>query len=91
MLYGNEIKMTPFEIEILLYYYWSSVDEYPKRNAPIFKETIGRFINLGLIIATPSPHPCCYVYSGNREALTAYVNALCAVPLPVQKWVVETK
>jgi hypothetical protein len=85
---GNE-RMTPFEIEILLYYHYSAVDDNPNKNAPMFKETMDRFVNLGLIRATPSQHPCCYFYSGNREALAAYVNAICAVPLPVQKWVVE--
>lgn len=85
---GNE-RMTPFEIEMLLYYYYSAEDNCPKRNSPIFKDTINRFVNLGLILASPTQHPCCYTYTGNREALKVYAEALGAVPLPVRKWVVE--
>lgn len=81
--------MTPIEIEILLYYYYSTEDNFSKKNVPIFKETMDRFVKLGLILANPIQHPCCYAYSGNREALAAYVDALKAVPLPVQRWVVE--
>lgn len=81
--------MTPFEIEILLYYYYSGEDDHPRKNAPIFNNTIQRFVNLGLILASPAQHPCTYNYTGNKEALKAYVDALEAVPLPVQKWVVE--
>lgn len=81
--------MTPFEIEILLYYYYSAVDECPKKNAPIFKSTIKRFVDLGLILAVPTPYPCDFTYTGNIDALKAYVDALGNVPLPVQKLVVE--
>lgn len=81
--------MTPFEIEILLYYYYSSVDECPQKNALIFNNTINHFISLGLIFSKPSDTMGVYTYTGNRDALKAYVDALGNVPLPVQKWVVE--
>ena len=80
--------MSPFEIEILLYYYYSAVDECPKKHAPIFKDTMDRFVSLGLILAIPSQYPCTYTYTGNREALGVYVEALSAVPLPTKKWVI---
>lgn len=80
---------TPYQIEILLYYHYSGVDEFPNKDAPIFKEVMDNFVKLGLILASPSQFPCCYSYSGNREALDAYVNALMAVPLPVKKWVIS--
>lgn len=80
--------MTPFEIEILLYYYYSAEDNCPKKNAPIFKSTIDRFVNLGLILAVPNQHPMSYTYSANREALQVYVDALGAVPLPVKQWMI---
>lgn len=81
--------MTPFEIEVLMYYYYSAVDDFPRKSAPIFKGTMQRFIKAGLIIEVSLSHPCTYEYKGNREALKAYVEALAAVPLPKQKWIVE--
>lgn len=80
--------MTPFEIEILLYYYYSAEDNCPKKGSNLFKHTVNKFVNLGLILASPSQHPCCYTYSGNREALSVYIDALSAVPLPVKQWAI---
>ena len=81
--------MTPFEIRILLHYYVSP-DEPEERDAPIFVETIRRFLVEGLIEQHPDCDETC---SRCRKYQTtargdAYCEALKRVPLPVQAWLI---
>lgn len=74
--------MSPYEIELALHYYYSATD-YEGRGEPIKDQTLQAFVNDGLlsdsVTLTPRYRP--------TGRLLAYVEALCAVPMPVQKWV----
>jgi hypothetical protein len=78
--------MTPYEIEFLLHYYYSPND-FPNLDCGAARDAIDKFLKLGLICICLLPKRR---YHGNHEALEVYVNALCAVPLPVKKWVIPT-
>ena len=84
--------MTPYEIELLLWlYYTPSKIEKPRDE--LFYRTMDRFVNLGLVIkgSYPIDNPDYEKeYYGNSEALKVYVEALKAVPYPVQRWVIPT-
>ena len=76
---------SPYEIEVLLHYY-ACAGDYPKMDTPAFKAAVIKFENLGLIYKSNQLDTV--VYKGNREALKVYAEALMAVPLPVQKWII---
>lgn len=73
---------TPFEREVLTHHYVSNAP-FPRLSALYF-ETALRFVRLGLLFPQGP--------NGFRPgpALAVYMEALAAVPLPVQKWVVPT-
>lgn len=76
--------MTPFEVEFLLHYYCSSADS-PSLNTPAGENAAAYFLSIGLITknsGTPK-------FSGVMEPLEMYAKAVCAVPLPVQGWVMK--
>lgn len=81
--------MSPIEISIALWYY-CRVGDYGRFNgdnnfdAPAVQSAIKGFVDKGLLIANPAPNEC--IYRGT-DALNVYVDALCSVPLPVQRWV----
>lgn len=79
--------MTPFEIEILLHYYYTDPDYAdvlnPKRQAPIFNETMKKLTKLGFFIEHHYPN---LHYEANKEPLKLYVEALMKVPAPILKW-----
>jgi hypothetical protein len=74
---------TPLEREILTHY-WCYADPHPhefKRDT-LQHTIIERYIRLGLLKREGGVvHP-------NRPALEPYMEALSAVPLPTQKWIV---
>lgn len=83
--------MTPLGIEILLHYCVSSA-QFRDLDAPAVREAHEEFVRLGLLYP---PGAFCREnplgeadYRANRAALQVYVDALCAVPLPEQKWVI---
>jgi hypothetical protein len=47
-------------------------------------DTIKRFIDRGLLIQHKEPQSI----EGNHEALRVYMDALDAVPLPIQRWTI---
>lgn len=75
---------TPLEVEILLHYQCCGSD-FRNLDAPAVKSAIEDFVTMGLL------HKCQFgdrKYMANDEALSKYVEAICAVPLPKQKWVI---
>jgi hypothetical protein len=78
--------MAPFEIDILLHYATTRSDHPLMFNPPpIWRETIERFIELGLLEkASGVAGDACYAKTAR---LDAYSEALQRVPLPVQQWV----
>lgn len=82
---------TPLEISIGLWYHTRPGD-YGLGNsdnnfeAPAVRETFKRFVDAGLLCHCDKGEQN---YRANEPALKAWVDALCAVPFPVVKWVVE--
>lgn len=74
--------MSPYEIEVLLHYYYSSED-YPDMQTPPFKSTIDRFVEHGIIIPSNEGG---IKFKSNREVMDVWIETITSVPLPVQKW-----
>lgn len=74
--------MSPGEIEILLHY-WCCPTLHPRADIAYVGETLQRFIDAGLFVRSEK--------SGSgvdaTEGCKVLVDALCAVPFPVQRWV----
>lgn len=84
--------MSPLEISIALWYHCRPGD-YGKgtgddnHTAPAVQSAIKGFMDAGLLaVCRPGAER---VYCGT-PALEVYVDALCRVPMPVQKWVIPT-
>lgn len=75
--------MTPYEIKLLLWYH--VCPDGPPGDEPIRKETILQFVADGLL--TVELQADGDLIRGT-EKLAAYCDALCNVPLPIQKWVI---
>jgi len=77
--------MSPLGIEILLHYH-CRVDDFRSGDfsAPAVRDLIDAFTSEGMLIpnATPGYHRT-YQLSERGET---YVNALCRVPYPINKW-----
>ena len=78
--------MTPNDVGILIHYRCSN-DDHPRLEAPAVQEACKIFVELGLL----KPGTDSFRYSGNLEALSIYVDALCSVPLPTMKWTIDIK
>lgn len=77
---------TPLEREVLTHYYVSP-EPWPRLNIHN-RDLIDRFVKAGLLRLTMEPNAYGSYVEGVREALEPYMEALAAVPLPVQRWVV---
>lgn len=82
---------TPLEISIGLWYHVRPGDYGLDHgdnnfNAPAVRETFKRFVDAGLLCHCTSGKQN---YEANGPALKAWVDALCSVPFPTVKWVVE--
>lgn len=85
--------MTPLEIEILMHY-GCKADDYRNgdHSAPAVTDALNRFLNEGLL-THDGFKPECFTNGAlkARYAVTPrarfYLEALCQVPLPIQKWV----
>lgn len=80
---GYNIMVTPLYIEIALHYV-CCVDDFPRKDAPACNGAIRDMESRGLIREVLIP--------GSRqfeptEGLRMWVNELCKVPFPVNKWV----
>lgn len=83
--------MTPNNIEILIHYRCSDAD-HPRLTAPTVQEACSKFFDLGLLsIVDAKAGDTKTRYVGNLRALSVYVDALCAVPLPTREWIIDTK
>ena len=82
---------SPLEIKIGLHY-WTVATEYSwedemHRNSPATRNILGWFVRDGLLEKLPVPTEYGATYKAT-EALGVWVEALCAVPFPVQQWVI---
>jgi hypothetical protein len=75
------MSTTPLEREILTHY-WTSPTPFPRCHVDAVREALERFVRLGLL----SYDAVTKEYHGVKEALRPYMEALDAVPLPVQRW-----
>ena len=75
------MSTTPLEREILTHY-WTSPAPFPRCHVDAVREAIERFVRLGLLSYDAAANE----YRGIKEALRPYMEALDAVPLPVQRW-----
>lgn len=77
--------MTPLEISVLLHYYARPGDfREGDFSAPIITPTLEMFVKRGLLCHHLPGSTQKY---GSTEATRVFVEALCAVPAPVKRWV----
>lgn len=85
---------TPLEIQIALWYYTTrqgdySPDDIFHRNSSACKFIYNKFVKKQLLYINNEP-----IVNHNEPtykagpALECYINALCAIPFPVQQWVI---
>lgn len=82
--------MTPLGVEILLWYSYSPND-FPGLDSIAAQSEIKRFCELGIMKWLPLNSRDTRKIGIDQDALDVYVNAVLAVPLPKQKWVIENK
>jgi hypothetical protein len=76
--------MSPYEIELLLWYRARSLDHPDmSKNPPVWKPTIKSFFELGLMESDPTSNRC---YSLTERGHFYVTDGLCNVPLPVNQW-----
>lgn len=83
---------SPGEIAILIHYYITP-EPYSQRDlehaeSPFVKDKTNLFFRMGLLNYLTEPNKYGSHYEANLEALAVYINALCKVPYPVQKWII---
>lgn len=76
--------MSPSDIEVLLHYHCSP-NPHPRYTANAVREATEEFLDLGLI--EPAPRETYTTTEGGK----VLVEALCATPFPVKRWVMPTK
>ncbi len=79
---------TPNDIEVMLHYYTSPVG-HPRIHASAVRDAVERFVNAGLLVHkndTPTTVNDLNAYEVTKGG-RMYVEALCAVPIPTQQWV----
>lgn len=74
--------MSPNDIEIVLHF-WCSPAAHPRQDAPAVADAIQRFVEAGLFKRSEHAANGIECTDGAR----VLVEALCATPIPVQKWV----
>jgi hypothetical protein len=74
---------SPLEIKIALHY-WCSSEPYdgPEANSPAFSQITATMCSRGLLVMRNGG------LDGVHDVLKVYVETLCAVPWPVQMWVI---
>ena len=81
--------MYPLHIEILMHYHCCA-DEFPRLDAPACREVVNEFLAEGILrVRTDDENKArthWRTYEATERAETL-VKALCAVPYPVQRWV----
>lgn len=77
--------MTPYELEILLHYYWHATDHPDMTNpTPLWRETIGKFLEQELLEQQADPCDALYTLT---ERGHVYMDAVLGVTLPERRWV----
>ena len=82
---------SPYELEVILWYH-SRCEDWQDMSVPIWRGVANKLIGLGLLeIVTANDTQ---YYANNMsykptEKLHVYVDGLCNLNLPVQKWVIE--
>ncbi len=80
--------MSPAQISVLLHYHARPGDFNNGEMSPSFVDSVIRdFLRSGLLAEYKDPSSQRYIAT---EATKVYVEALCNVPLPVQKWVIPS-
>lgn len=74
---------TPLEREILTHFHVCSAP-YDTQGSSLRQDIIERFIAEGLLVRGAGGKVV-----GNDSALGVYMDALAAIPLPTQQWVIE--
>lgn len=83
--------MSPYEIDILLWYH-ARCEDHPdiRRDPPIWQPTMRMFVEEGLLRCPSDPNgirkDMCYEPTAR---LHFYVDAICSIPLPRCAWVVD--
>lgn len=84
--------MTPYEIDVLLWYHCRALDHPDmERNPPVWRPTITGFMEERLVrrveVSEQNPtYPRCYSLTDRGRA---YAESLQRVPLPVAAWITE--
>lgn len=85
------MSTSPYE-RAILNHYWVSPEPWKDGSEnwlPLDTQTIDKFIGLGLLLEVSHPDlPSRSKIVKNEAALRVYMEALDAVPLPVQRWVI---
>ena len=77
--------MTPYELEVLLWYYARGNDHpHLQENPPIWRPTINRFLKEDLIFENLLHASQCYLPT---ERSKVFVEVLLQTPLPEKRWV----
>lgn len=77
-------SLTPFEIEVLLYYY-TGQEEHVNTKSEAYKQAIFKFQKAGmLVIDLPAESGTVF----KREPLELYMKEIQKVKLPIQVWVI---
>lgn len=81
------MTLTPYEIEIVLHYYYSP-EEHPEcaGNSPAWRSSVDMLLAEGVLQLRKEPSQYGATYE-STERSRVYIEALKDVPLPVQKWV----
>lgn len=82
-------RMSPLQVEILLFYWYTGGEDFPRIRHATVRETIDGFARYGLLVKmSEGNNP---EFTANREALDPYINAVLALPLPVKRWVMPSE
>ena len=84
---------SPLEIGIALHY-WTTPTEYDDGEgehfwSPAVQDILSRFVSSGYLIHLDKPNEYGGTYKAT-DALHIYVDAICAVPFPVQTWIIPS-
>ena len=83
--------MTPLDIELLLHYHCRACD-FERLDAPAVRESLDHFLREGILRsrseADGAAYPASYIVTEKGFVL---VQALCATPYPVQRWVMPER
>jgi hypothetical protein len=80
---------SPHELQVILWYH-SRASDWDGMNVPIWGQTAKKLIHLDLL-TEHIPSEIDKRHFKPTEKLHAYVEGLCNLPLPIQKWVIPNE